>query len=164
MALFRAKILQIGDITGSFQNTLRLFSITSVKQLKEIKEVTQNDSLVVSADYVPSPRAGQLIAQAAEAARNGQRFCPQCTLGLDIKHTDVLILSQYLRSDGCLLPRRVTGLCKRQQRRISYLVIMAQKAGLMPNINPSWSKKDPKQRYQWKKYNKYFDESTIKIK
>ncbi|XP_058450005.1 large ribosomal subunit protein mL66 [Malaya genurostris] len=162
MALIRSKVLPYSGITGLFRTTLRLFSITSTKQLKEIKEITQNDSLIISADYVPSPRSGQLIAQAAEAARTGQRFCPQCTLGLDIKHTDVLILSQYLRSDGCLLPRRITGLCKRQQRRISYLVIMAQKAGLMPNINPSWSKKDPKMRYQWKKFNKYFDESTIK--
>uniref|UniRef100_A0A182SL30 28S ribosomal protein S18a, mitochondrial n=1 Tax=Anopheles maculatus TaxID=74869 RepID=A0A182SL30_9DIPT len=71
-------------------------------------------------------------------------------------------MSQYVRSDGCMLPRRITGLCKRQQRRMGALVTMAQKAGLMPNLNPSTSKKDPKQRYQWKKYNKYYDEETIK--
>lgn len=32
----------------------------------------------------------------------------------------------------------------------------------MPNIAPENSKKDPKRRYQWKKYNKYYDEDTIK--
>lgn len=32
----------------------------------------------------------------------------------------------------------------------------------MPNLNPSNSKKDPLKRYQWKKFNKYFDETTIK--
>lgn len=31
----------------------------------------------------------------------------------------------------------------------------------MPNINPANSKKDPKRRPGWKKYNKYFDETTI---
>lgn len=85
-----------------------------------------------------------------------------------------------------MLPKRVTGLCGKQQRRIGTMVTMAQKAGiyfiskkiflpflliycffyfikgLMPNIAPENSKKDPKKRYQWKKYNKYFDEDTLK--
>lgn len=34
----------------------------------------------------------------------------------------------------------------------------------MPNIGPARSKKDPTRRYQWKKFNKYFDEYTIKYK
>lgn len=42
---------------------------------------------------------------------------------------DVLILSQFLRADGCMLPRRITGLCKMQQKRIGTMVAMAQKAG-----------------------------------
>jgi hypothetical protein len=32
----------------------------------------------------------------------------------------------------------------------------------MPNIAPPHSKMDPKRRYKWKKFNTYFDESTIK--
>lgn len=40
---------------------------------------------------------------------------------------------------------------------------MAQKAGLMPNLTPSSSKRDPKKRYGWKKFNKYFDEKTIRV-
>jgi small subunit ribosomal protein S18 len=42
----------------------------------------------------------------------------------------VLILSQFVRSDGCMLPRRITGLCKIQQKKMSSLVTMAQKAGM----------------------------------
>ena len=79
--------------------------------------------------------------------------CYMCKLNLDVKHTvsplntialqvlkliifsikiqDVLILSQFLRSDGCMLPKRITGLCKRQQKRIGTMVTMAHKAGLM---------------------------------
>uniref|UniRef100_A0A1Q3FGC3 Large ribosomal subunit protein mL66 n=1 Tax=Culex tarsalis TaxID=7177 RepID=A0A1Q3FGC3_CULTA len=164
MALFKAAQLSFSGLNSVFAGSLRTISITAVNNLKEIKEVTQKDSLVISAEYVPSPRSNQLIGAAAVAKSTecGTQFCPQCTLGLDIKHTDVLILSQYLRSDGCMLPRRITGLCKRQQRRMTALVTMAQKAGLMPNINPAWSKRDPKKRFQWKKNNKYFDESTIK--
>lgn len=36
--------------------------------------------------------------------------------------------------------------------------------GLMSNIGPANSKHDPKRRYGWKKYNKYFDENTIKYR
>lgn len=56
-------------------------------------------------------------------------LCYMCTLGLDVKHTDVLILSQFVRSDGCMLPKRITGLCSRQQKKIGKMVSMAQKAG-----------------------------------
>lgn len=86
-------------------------------------------SIVISGEYVPSPRENLLLNEVKQ-----ENFCPKCTLGLDIKHTDVLILSQYLRSDGCLLPRRITGLCKVQQKHIGKLVTMAQKAGNSRNI------------------------------
>ncbi|XP_055639751.1 39S ribosomal protein S18a, mitochondrial [Toxorhynchites rutilus septentrionalis] len=162
MALSNITKSGFSKITTIFKAQLRPISVSSVNKLKEIKKTIQKDSLILSADYVASPRTNQLIEHTAKPRCDGQLFCPQCTLGLDIKHTDVLILSQYLRNDGCMLPRRITGLCKRQQRKIGTLVTMAQKAGLMPNFNPFWSKNDPKQRYQWKKYNKYFDEGTIK--
>lgn len=113
--------------------------------------------MVIEAVTKPSPREGKMLKAACS-----EKFCPECTLGLDLKHTDVLILSQYVRSDGCMLPKRITGLCHRQQKKIGTLVTMAQKAGLMPNLTPENSKKDPKKRYGWKKFNKYFDEKTIR--
>jgi small subunit ribosomal protein S18 len=103
------------------------------------------------------------VPELIEHQQTNKLFCPKCTLGLDIKHTDVLILSQYVRSNGTMLPRRITGLCKRQQKRIGTMVTMAQRAGLMPNLAPKGSKMDPKKRFEWKKYNKYYDESTIKF-
>ncbi|XP_055849490.1 28S ribosomal protein S18a, mitochondrial [Episyrphus balteatus] len=132
-------------------------STSSSLLLKEIQSKQENDILVLQGVDVPSPRADKMLNAACQA-----KFCPECTLGLDIKHTDVLILSQYVRSDGCMLPRRITGLCRRQQKKMGTLVTMAQKAGLMSNLTPAWSAKDPKRRAGWKKFNKYFFESTIK--
>ena len=43
---------------------------------------------------------------------------------------DVLILKQFLRRDGTLLPRRVTGVCASQQLKLSRLVHLAHEAGL----------------------------------
>lgn len=81
--------------------------------------------LEMSAVVKPSPRTEQLLKE----VKSEKRFCPKCTLGLDIKHTDVLILKQYLREDGTMLPRRVTGLCNVQQKNIGTMVIMARRAG-----------------------------------
>lgn len=153
-------------------------------------KVEQNaDTLLISGQIVDSARKPYLVKElTAEPTANQKKFCPKCTLGLDIKHTDVLILSQYVRSDGCMLPQRITGLCRVQQKRIGTLVTMAQKAGkcstdmlpslprelssgfwyafagLMANLAPANSKRDPTKRYAWKKYNKYYDESTIKLR
>ncbi|XP_067635555.1 small ribosomal subunit protein bS18 [Eurosta solidaginis] len=135
----------------------RSIATTNQSFVKEIQEKTDKSTLVVQAVQLPSPRADRMLKEACS-----ERFCPECTVGLDIKHTDVLILSQYVRSDGCMLPKRITGLCSRQQKRIGALVTMAQKAGLMPNLTPAKSKKDPKKRFGWKKYNKYFLEETIR--
>ncbi|XP_023024319.1 mitochondrial ribosomal protein S18A [Leptinotarsa decemlineata] len=137
----------------------RQISIFPKLQLKEIREVQKNDKeLVIYGEIVSSEREPFLLKNKHPTA------CPICASGIQIKHTDVLIISQFVRSDGCMLPRRITGLCRTQQKRMSSLVTMAQKAGLMPNLTPANSNKDPKRRYGWKKFNKYFDESTIKFK
>lgn len=83
--------------------------------------------LEIAAEYKPSPRESKLLK---DVKCSDKQFCPKCTLGLDIKHTDVLILGQYLRSDGTVLPKRVTGLCSTMQKYIGSLVLMARRAGL----------------------------------
>lgn len=88
-----------------------------------VNEVRNGNEIIVSADIIPSPREPHVVKN------ENPSKCPLCSSGLQLKHTDVLILSQFLRSDGCILPRRVTGLCKRQQKLVSNLIIMAQKAG-----------------------------------
>ncbi|EDV91319.1 39S ribosomal protein S18a, mitochondrial [Drosophila grimshawi] len=153
-----ATLLKVATRTlrGTFWQT-RSLTTTTPLSIKEIHEKRESNALVYEGVDVVSPRLDKMLKPACDST-----FCPECTLGLDIKHTDVLILSQYVRSDGCMLPRRITKLCHRQQKKMGTLVTMAQKAGLMPNLAPSWSKKDPKMRFGWRKFNKYFLESTIK--
>ncbi|XP_068795587.1 large ribosomal subunit protein mL66 isoform X3 [Struthio camelus] len=50
--------------------------------------------------------------------------------------TDVLLLSQFIRSDGGMLPRRITGLCLEEHKKIAVCVQMAHRAGLLPNHRP----------------------------
>lgn len=88
-----------------------------------VREVQSGNDLTIYGENVPSGREQYLLKNDHPTA------CPVCASGLDIKHTDILILSQFVRSDGCMLPRRITGLCRTQQKRMSNLVSMAQKAG-----------------------------------
>ncbi|XP_046637397.1 28S ribosomal protein S18a, mitochondrial-like [Daphnia pulicaria] len=146
------------------RNVMKTSNIFAVST-RNIKQVTQNETpdgtVVIAGSYLPSSRVTQLVTVKLDSEGHCNS-CYMCKLNLDVKHTDVLILSQFVRTDGCMLPRRVTNLCKRQQKRIGTMVTMAQKAGLMSNINPSWSHKDPRKRFQHKKWNSYWDETTIK--
>ncbi|XP_027290269.1 28S ribosomal protein S18a, mitochondrial isoform X3 [Cricetulus griseus] len=49
---------------------------------------------------------------------------------------DVLLLSQFIRPHGGVLPRNVTGLCLEEHRKIEECVKMAHRAGLFPNHRP----------------------------
>ncbi|MEQ2275192.1 hypothetical protein XENORESO_000018, partial [Xenotaenia resolanae] len=64
--------------------------------------------------------------------------CPIYRWNLQHKYnyTDVLLLSQFIRSDGGMLPRRITGLCLEEHRKIAICVQMAHRAGLLPDHKP----------------------------
>ncbi|KAL0838616.1 hypothetical protein ABMA28_016702 [Loxostege sticticalis] len=159
-----------GLFKNSILNTaIRSLSTSKPLNIKEIREHKEGTKLVVEAVSLPSPRKDLLVradnidlpSSNCDHESSVKEPCYMCALGLDVKHTDVLILSQFVRSDGCMLPRRITGLCRRQQKKIGKMVSMAQKAGLMINLTPAWCKKDPKKRKDYKKFNTYFDEKTI---
>ncbi|KAL4630588.1 28S ribosomal protein S18a, mitochondrial, partial [Arapaima gigas] len=69
---------------------------------------------------------------------NPEKPCPICRWNLKHKYSyeDVLLLSQFIRSDGGMLPRRVTGLCAEEHYKISACVKMAQRTGLLPDHKP----------------------------
>ncbi|KAM4041693.1 large ribosomal subunit protein mL66 [Anomaloglossus baeobatrachus] len=62
---------------------------------------------------------------------NPEGRCPVCRWNLKHKYdyTDVLVLGQFIRSDGGMLPRRVTGLCTEEHKKVEACVKMAHRAG-----------------------------------
>lgn len=90
-----------------------------------VEEIKEGNNLVIKGITTSSPREPYILNH------DKPHVCPICSLALEVKHTDVLILSQFVRSDGCMLPRRITGLCRKQQKKMSSLVTMAQKAGIV---------------------------------
>ncbi|XP_016370344.1 large ribosomal subunit protein mL66 [Sinocyclocheilus rhinocerous] len=69
---------------------------------------------------------------------NPTASCPIYRWNLQNKYnyTDVLLLSQFIRSDGGMLPRRITGLCAQEHTKIVICVQMAHRAGLLPDHKP----------------------------
>ncbi|XP_076751566.1 mitochondrial ribosomal protein S18A [Xylocopa sonorina] len=144
------------------QNVLSLgqnrnISVSAATRLKEIIEKKEGNTLYIEGVIKPDKNEERLLKP-----KNG--VCPICSAGLDIKHTDVLILNQFVTSTGNILPRRVTGLCKVQQKRISSLILMAQAAGLMQKKYIKDGVLHSLRPITWKKFNTYYDEKTIKAR
>ncbi|KAI5706185.1 hypothetical protein M8J76_004283 [Diaphorina citri] len=120
--------------------------------MMKIVEQKEDKRLVIAAEYIPSPRESALLKLPEVADKE---CCSLCKLGLDIKHTDVLILNQFVDSRGCIMNRRVTKLCGKQQKRISNLIKMSQRSGLL-------FRKLPKHRKDDTQFNSYWDESLMR--
>ncbi|XP_048339472.1 39S ribosomal protein S18a, mitochondrial isoform X2 [Sphaerodactylus townsendi] len=91
----------------------------------------------------------------AKAPSRGLRQVIEITEGNTT--TDVLLLSQFIRSDGGLLPRRITGLCLKEHRKIAVCVQMAQRAGLLPDHKPAL----PEGVFPRKKLNRYLTRYSV---
>ncbi|XP_031636725.1 39S ribosomal protein S18a, mitochondrial [Contarinia nasturtii] len=152
------KVFRLNNRIPLISQRIQSISTTSALGVKEIKVEQKSKVLEISADLKPSPREATLLK---EVHSTDKKFCPKCTLGLDIKHTDVLILKQYLREDGTMMPRRITRLCAIQQKNIGTMVLMARRAGLLP-LPAQLASKKPNKCYGYKGLNHYYDEQTIK--
>uniref|UniRef100_G3MKT7 28S ribosomal protein S18a, mitochondrial n=1 Tax=Amblyomma maculatum TaxID=34609 RepID=G3MKT7_AMBMU len=117
-----------------------------------VRESQEGNTTVIEGVFVDSPRKGRVIEP-----KHTSSACPLCRLGLKkINHTDVLILSQFMDSQGNMLPRDVTGLCFKQHRIVSALLYQAQRTGLIYKEEHT-----PKER--WQELNNYFGRTKLKI-
>lgn len=96
-------------------------------------------------------------------------FCEMEKKGIYVQYTDVLVLRQFLTEDGAILPKSVTGLCKRQHRKLTVLTKQAKHAGLLLNLEPTLldgtkPPTEPYKRPKHLKWNSYFDKYEIMIR
>ncbi|KAL0967530.1 hypothetical protein UPYG_G00253410 [Umbra pygmaea] len=93
---------------------------------------------------------------------NPSAQCPIYKWNLQNKYnyTDVLVLSQFIRSDGGMLPRRVTGLCAQEHSKIAVCVQMAHRAGLLPDHRPVLPQGHVSKKYK-PKLNRYLTRWSI---
>ncbi|KAE8286956.1 28S ribosomal protein S18a, mitochondrial [Larimichthys crocea] len=112
-------------------NTPQLSALTiQSRGIRQVVEKQEGKTTTVKGQILDIPAAPQPPNPAAK--------CPIYKWNLQNKYnyTDVLLLSQFIRSDGGMLPRRITGLCPEEHRKIVICVQMAHRAGLLPDHKP----------------------------
>ncbi|KAK7906920.1 hypothetical protein WMY93_015532 [Mugilogobius chulae] len=120
------KVANVQNVNGSLVSMLAVQS-RGIRQVVEKQEgkTTTLEGKILDTSAAPEPP-------------NPAAKCPIYRWNLQHKYnyTDVLLLRQFIRSDGGLLPRRITGLCLEEHRKIAVCVQMAHRAGLLPDHRP----------------------------
>ena len=146
------------------------FSTSSNLNIREIKLSETPDAKTgkrnITVEGIVTENSGNIIAvptfNKANNCDNVSEGChPLCRFNFvhEIKHTDILILRQFMDNAGKVINRDVTGLCRRQHIRISKLIKMAAKAGLFPADKDMF--KNEKQIVPGARFNSYWDECSI---
>uniref|UniRef100_A0AC35TXU3 28S ribosomal protein S18a, mitochondrial n=1 Tax=Rhabditophanes sp. KR3021 TaxID=114890 RepID=A0AC35TXU3_9BILA len=143
-------MLKIFNNVASKANILASASLstTSPVFVKKIQETTEGNTTVVEVV------AFETKEKRASIPSNGNT-CSLCTCTVPIKVTykDVLILEQFMREDGTVLPKELTGLCKKQQLRVERCVMQAHWSGLFPNKTIAEF-----DRAGYKRFNRYWND------
>ncbi|XP_022593723.1 39S ribosomal protein S18a, mitochondrial [Seriola dumerili] len=128
--------LKLGG-TATSASTLQRINVPQLSALtiqsrgiRQVVEKQEDKATIVEGQIVDIPPGPQ--------PPNPSAKCPIYRWNLQHKYnyTDVLLLSQFIRSDGGMLPRRITGLCPEEHRKIAICVQMAHRAGLLPDHKP----------------------------
>ncbi|XP_020773180.1 39S ribosomal protein S18a, mitochondrial [Boleophthalmus pectinirostris] len=125
--------LKLCNNTPNLQNVNGpLVSVLAVQSrgIRKVVEKQEGKTTTLEGKILDTPPAPEPPNPAAK--------CPIYRWNLQHKYdyTDVLLLSQFIRSDGGMLPRRITGLCSEEHHKIAVCVQMAHRAGLLPDHRP----------------------------
>ncbi|XP_072588886.1 large ribosomal subunit protein mL66 isoform X1 [Vulpes vulpes] len=98
---------------------------------REVVEIQEGKTTIIEGRLTGTPKE-------SPNPPNPSGQCPICRWNLKHKYSyeDVLLLRQFIRPRGGMLPRRITGLCQEEHRKIEECVKMAHRAGLFPNHRP----------------------------
>ncbi|XP_070577865.1 large ribosomal subunit protein mL66-like [Ptychodera flava] len=96
---------------------------------RQVKETKEDNVTTVEAVYIEDDSK-------TLSDENPHSACPLCRLNRMISYKDVLIIRQFIREDGGLLPGRITGICRKQQKHLEKVLQQAHRAGLLPNHRP----------------------------
>ena len=116
-----------------------------------VKISEDGDKIVVEAVPFESERKDYLV-KLPDQEDNESKFgshdfcnaCPLCRLNLRrLEYSDILILHQFVETNGRLMPREVTGLCIRSYDKVKKMVRQAHSARLLPRppefeVNGPW--------------------------
>jgi small subunit ribosomal protein S18 len=158
---------------------IKSISLTSVNSLKKIEKHIESakKTIIIEGKYLDdqTTASDNLLKTIKESRPSNQRsvtgdteivqscsFCHLEKQGIFVQYYDLPVIRQFLKDDGTVLHRKITGLCKRQQKKLLVLVKQAKYAGLIMGLQPkmldgSQPSTDTTQRREHLKFNGYFD-------
>lgn len=149
----------------SAKNLIRSYHISTINNIKSISIVEDESkkSITIEGKYLTeSELENKNLLKFPDDHETRCSFCKLEKHGIYVQYTDVLVLRQFLREDGTVLPKKITGLCKRQQTKLYVLVKHANNAGLIlnlqqPLLNGQKPNIDPEKRREHLKWNNSYD-------
>ena len=169
---FQSSIQPLIRLLGRTQyRSITLSAASSLKKIEKTEDKSKNE-IIIEGKYIDTvDQFGKKIFDFSTMASDSihshpdLRPCALCELekrDIFVQYTDILVLRQFLQEDGFPLPRKVTGLCKKQQKKLIVLLKHARAAGLtltyQPNLlDGSKASSDPRKRPEHLKWNAYFD-------
>lgn len=139
----------------------RPLSVSSACYLREVRVKTENNVTQVEGVVVESDRKGKVLN--IDSDHDCCPLCPQ-KIRIPVRYTDVLIINQFIRENGEVLPQHVTGLCLKAHFRLLRVVRQAQYAGLIPEPEVVDDNESKEMKalyhtgYKWRKFNIFYDE------
>ncbi|XP_071962349.1 large ribosomal subunit protein mL66-like [Antedon mediterranea] len=104
--------------------------LNCTERYRKVIETTDGDVTTIEAEYAIPEAGTQPLREEYKDA------CPICRLNLRVTYKDVLILKQFVKEDGSMLPKRVTGVCNKQHNILVECIKRANKSGLLPDHKP----------------------------
>lgn len=116
----------------------RSFHLANLNQIKSIEKIEdkKTNTLIIEGNYIQENDKNHLKFD-THGHDTVCSFCKLEKMGIYVQHQDVLVLKQFLKEDGTLLPRKVTQLCYKQYKKLRVIVKHAKIAGLLMNLQPS---------------------------
>lgn len=158
----------VANLAQSVSNPKRLIQTTLVNNLKKIEKTEDKSSKTITIEGKVLNEDNKKMLKFTDHldTKHTLKPCAFCELekkDIYVQYTDVLVLRQFLTDDGHVLSRKITGLCKKQHRKLQVIVKHAKIAGLLLNLQPKLidgtsCPTDPRARYQHLKWNTYFDD------
>jgi ribosomal protein S18 len=187
--MFRALLIKNFNSISTKPSTTnirsRLIHVSSLLNVKKIERTIDNNNKTITIEgvYLDSDKiSGNKFLKLNKKEKENEntnndmeenpakiRPCVLCELekkNIFVQYTDILVLRQFLREDGTLLNRKITGLCKKQQKKLYTIVKHAKYCGLLMNLQPpkidgSKPDIDPRKRFEHLQFNAYFEDYEI---
>ncbi|XP_074593985.1 mitochondrial ribosomal protein S18A [Brevipalpus obovatus] len=126
-------------ILPSIALATRPLTTTSVRLLRRVNVIEGPKETIIKGESLESDRKNFLLPEDSH-----NKACPLCRLNLKrLKYTDVLILEQFLDSDGNVLNFKKSNLCGSKYTLVKKLIQQAQRCRLLPRpigypVYPGW--------------------------